>query len=104
MRVVPLFALLACAIAEEDFPDVYADTAGDRLYECNKSTFENLYGDNEDGDCQDQWASGAEFWMDAADLIGGEYDPDAARECINEINDAQCSDLTSSNYECDLYD
>ena len=100
-RFTPLMLLIGCAIEEEDFPAVYADTVCDRIEECDKGAYENLYDDAEE--CQDQWADGAEFWMDAADLLGGDYDPEAARECINAIKDADCGDFETGDYECDLY-
>ena len=102
-RLVLLLTLIAsgCAIEEADFPDVYADAICDRLAECDKGDYENRYDSDED--CEEQWADGADFWMDAADLLGGEYDSEDARDCIRAIRGADCGEFESGDYECDLY-
>lgn len=103
-RLTALLALclIGCAIPEEDFAETYASTVCDRISECDKGDYENRYDSDEE--CEGQWADAADFFMDAADLLGGEYDEDAARECITAINDADCGEFESGDYECDVYD
>ena len=54
-RLVLLSSLIlsGCAIEEEDFPMVYADTVCDRIEECDKGDYENYYDSDED--CEDEW-------------------------------------------------
>lgn len=95
-------ALVGCAIPEDNFPDTYGKTVCKRLRECDKGSFENNY-DNL-ADCTDTWADGAEFFLDAGDLFGGEYSPSKARSCINDINAASCGAFSSGSYECDVFE
>ena len=93
--------LVGCAIPEEDFAARYAGTICDRIAECDKGDYENRYDSDEA--CEEQWVDAADFFMDAADLLGGEYDQDAARECISALDAANCGDFESGDYECDIY-
>jgi hypothetical protein len=103
LRVTLLaLGLVGCAIPEEDFAETYARTACDRVEECDKGSYESRYDD--DLECQEQWADWADLLMDAADLLGGEYDEEAARECISAMKDADCGDFETLDYECDVYD
>lgn len=102
MRMVPLLALIGCTIAEEDFPDAYADAVCDRLYECDRGDYENRYDDAEE--CKNEWAYGVELWMDAEDLLGGEYAEEAARDCISGIREADCGDLSFDELACSVYE
>lgn len=107
MTRAPIYAALAlalvgCAIPEENFPDTYGKAVCKRLRECDKGSFENSYDDL--ADCVDTWSRGAEFFLDAGGLFGGEYSPSKARTCINEINAASCGDFSSGSYECDVFE
>lgn len=97
-----MVAVVGCSIPEEDFADTYAVTVCDRLEECDRGDFENQFDDREE--CWDDLADVAEFFMDAADLLGGVYSEDAARECIDSIQSAECGDFSSGEYACDVYD
>lgn len=101
-RLILLALLVGCAIPEEDFAPTYAVTICDRLEECDKGSYENLYTDA--ADCQDDWEDAAEVFMAGADLLGADYSEEKGRECIDEIQAAACGDFSSGEYECDIYE
>jgi len=101
-RILMAMVFLAgCTIEEEDFPAVYGDAVCDRIEECDLSAYEQLYSDDED--CESDWAAAAELLMDAADLLGGVYSEDEAKDCISEIDEAACSEFTSE-FACNVYE
>lgn len=101
-RLIGLALLVGCTIPEEDFAATYAVTICDRLEECDKGSYENLYSDAED--CEDDWEDGAELFMSGADFLGADYSEEQARDCIDEIRTAECGAFSSGKYDCDIYE
>lgn len=93
-------SLAACAIPEDDFPATYAKTLCDRLAECHAADFQETYGDDMDA-CESDGADGAELVLDLGDLAGETYDEGKGRDCIQELNRAECGDL--DNVDCDVW-
>ena len=97
-----LLSLTACTIEEEDFPEVYASDVCDKFQSCEPEDFDAFYDDFED--CVNDWAALTELMMDAADLLGQTYDPDKARDCVQEIRRADCDNFSSNELTCDIHE
>jgi hypothetical protein len=107
MRKIPFALALivlvsGCPIPEEDYPEAYGNAYCDRLKECDKASFENTFDDMDE--CVADMADVVDFWMNAADLLGGDYSDEAARECITEVRSASCGDFGSGDYDCAVYE
>lgn len=95
-------SLVACAIPEEDFPEIFGKEACKRLEECDKGWYESNYEDDR-AECIDDQADLADFLLDAGDLLGNEYDPAKGRDCVRNLRQASCGDIQDGDVDCDLW-
>lgn len=98
--VVLASSLVACAIPEDEFPDVYAKALCPQLEECHAADYADTYGDDDDA-CLDDAADGAELILDLGDLAGETYDEAKGRDCVQEVKAASCGDL--DDVDCDVW-
>ncbi len=108
--IVVFVAALSGCLTQENFPERVTLAACERLQECDASVFDTLYDST--GDCRDDsldvWEEGADCLIEA----GCAFDAEAASECIAEVREGECGDLTdllgvascAQAYDCGLTD
>lgn len=93
-------ALLACAIPEEDFPATYAQVTCRQYQNCEPEDFDDVWDDRQE--CEDDVADLTNELLDLADLLGQDYDEDAARDCVSNMRWASCEEFSDGDVECSV--
>jgi hypothetical protein len=96
-----LTAAAGCAIEEEDFPEAYGSAWCSKYRQCERADYEADYDDKDE--CDADAAEVMDVVSDAADLFGGEYDAEVARECVNAVRGASCEEWQDGDFggNCD---
>ncbi len=83
------FALLSgCAIAEQDFPDVYAGAVCSKLKKCDRADFDESYESM--SDCEANFIDAADAAGDFLQALGLDYNEENARDCVQAVRGAEC--------------
>lgn len=88
-------------IDEQDFPAEWADAWCARAYECDQGEFESNWSDHDD--CVAEKSDDAEFATDWSDLICGDYDENAASDCVDAVDSETCEGWSEDDWKtsCD---
>jgi len=85
-----LFLLLAC-VSDESYVHKFGTISCERMEECNKADFENLYDDQEE--CMQEWEANEDDWLDC--LADCTYTPKDGSNSLAEYRNAECNDSQS---------
>lgn len=83
--MILLFALAACALDADSFPERYARLTCRRFHECDLYEFEYYYDRRRD--CVDAYTATFQDWLGDCGL-----DVDAASACLDATRAASCDD------------
>jgi hypothetical protein len=104
MRLIPALLLLAaCAPTQEEFEDESWASSCDLMFECVSAEERDamglfwVFGETPD-DCY-ALLDNSDSSDTASQEDDCEYDKQAAKECLQELNALTCDDLTDSSYE-----
>jgi len=95
----PCVALAACggSISEDKFLDKLGKKLCQLEFECaDKADTEPKF--NDEGECEEFWAGITQSQGGEADC---EYDGDAARDCLDAVDEIECNDEIDGIPECD---
>jgi len=102
LAALTLGSLVACAPSEEQFPDAYARAVCSKLEKCDRADYEQAYASKDE--CVDDWSAAAEWLLDLGDLLGQEYSPSLAADCLSSIRRASCAEFDDGQYECEVFE
>lgn len=84
-----LLTLVACGdLDEEDFREEYTEIACQKAFECDAEEMQ-AFGIENEAECE---AFLSAFWGDTSEC---DYDEDAAKDCIEAIEEFECEDESS---------
>ena len=89
-----LAVLTACTIDEDNFSERYSSTWCNRVYECNRGSFEDAYADL--AECRASREEVYDEVLDGAEALGCSIDPEGAGDTLDEMRSASCAEFNDS--------
>jgi len=93
VRLLLVFVIAGCAVSVDDFAERLSDALCDRAEQCGE--LNQSYAN-----CQTTFRGLAQGWINVADGLNYEYQPDGARQCLRAFRQRECGTTIDFDQVC----